>query len=148
MSTLPSFDAHWWWLIAGVVLAIAEVILPGFFLIWIGVAAIVTGIATLALGLPFAGQFVLFAALAVAAVYAGRRWFLSNPITSTDPMLNDRAARLVGEQVVVTDAIVGGVGRVRVGDGVWRAHGPDAEVGTRLTVTGVDRGVLLVEAAS
>ena len=138
-------DPHWVWLILAGVLGIAEIIVPGIFLIWIGLAALVTGLVTLALGIPEPLQFALFAMLAIAAVFAGRRWFALNPIESSDPLLNDRAARLVGEQVTVVEAIDGGEGRVRVGDGVWPARGADAPVGTRLRVTGIDRGLLKVE---
>jgi membrane protein implicated in regulation of membrane protease activity len=59
--------------------------------------------------------------------------------------MNDRGARLVGEMVVVTQAIDGGQGRVRQGDSEWLAKGPDAEPGTRMRVAGHDGVVLLVE---
>ena len=145
MINLFSLEAHWIWLILAALLGTAEIIMPGFFLIWIGMAALVTGLVTLALGIPEPLQFSLFAMLAVAAVFAGRRWFARNPIESSDPLLNDRAARLVGETVTVVEAIEGGEGRVRVGDGVWPAKGADAPLGTRLRVTGIDRGLLKVE---
>ncbi len=92
-------------------------------------------------------QVLLFAALSVVAVYAGRRWFALNPIESTDPKLNDRGARLVGETVTVVDAIVNGRGRVKVGDSVWIAKGADAPAGTTVRVTGNDGATLFVEAA-
>ena len=145
MIGLIPVDPHWAWLILAGVLGIAEILVPGIFLIWIGMAALVTGLVTLALGIPEPLQFSLFAMLAVAAVFAGRRWFARNPIESSDPLLNDRAARLVGETVTVVEAIEGGEGRVRVGDGVWPAKGADAPLGTRLRVTGIDRGLLKVE---
>ena len=138
-------DPHWVWLILAGVLGIAEIIVPGIFLIWIGLAALVTGLVTLALGISEPLQFALFAMLAIAAVFAGRRWFALNPIESSDPLLNDRAARLVGETVTVVEAIAGGEGRVRVGDGVWPAKGADAPLGARLRVIGIDRGLLRVE---
>jgi len=144
LHLLP-IEPHWAWLILAGVLGIAEIVMPGIFLIWIGLAALVTGLVTLVLGIPEPLQFALFAMLAIAAVFAGRRWFALNPIESSDPLLNDRAARLVGEQVTVVEAIDGGEGRVRVGDGVWPARGADAPVGTRLRVTGIDRGLLKVE---
>jgi len=136
--------AHWSWLLAGLLLATAEVIAPGFFLIWIGAAAIVTGVATLIFGLTLPLQFGLFAIVAVAALYAGRRWLRLYPITTSDPLLNDRAARLIGRTVIATEPIIGGGGRVRVGDGIWNASGPDAPTGTRMQVVGVDGGTLLV----
>jgi len=144
IGLLP-IDPHWAWLILAGLLFIAEIMVPGIFLIWIGMAALVTGLATLALGIPEPLQFALFAMLAIAAVFAGRRWFALNPIESSDPLLNDRAARLVGETVTVVEAIAGGEGRVRVGDGVWPAKGADAPLGARLRVIGIDRGLLRVE---
>ncbi|PWG01160.1 NfeD family protein [Sphingosinicella humi] len=138
-------DPHWIWLIAAAVLGIAELLMPGVFLIWLAAAAAVTGFAALLLGMPLAFQFALFALLAIAAVYVGRRWYASNPVESSDPLLNDRAARLIGETVTVVTAIEGGHGRVRVGDGVWSARGPDAEVGTRVRVVGAEGTCLKVE---
>lgn len=132
------------WLSIGIVLCIAEMIVPGVFLLWLGIAALLTGLAVFILPIPLAAQLLLFAVLSVASVYAGRRWSGSLEIPSDDPMLNDRLARLVGEPVVVEEAIVGGRGRVRVGDGVWPAIGADAAAGTRLTVTGAANGVLTV----
>jgi membrane protein implicated in regulation of membrane protease activity len=148
MMEMFPLEPHWVWLILAAILGIAEIILPGFFLIWIGVAALLTGVATLLLGLPEAAQFATFAVLAIVAVFAGRRWFALNPIESSDPLLNDRAARLIGEIVTATEAFDSGVGRVKVGDGVWSArstYGEDFTLGTRLRVSGVDRGALLVE---
>ncbi len=135
---------QWCWLLVGLLLATAEVIAPGFFLIWIGAAAILTGLATLVLGLSLALQFGLFAVVAVAALYAGRRWLRMYPITTSDPLLNDRAARLIGRTVIATEPIVDDGGRVRVGDGIWNASGPPAPAGARLRVVGVDGGTLKV----
>lgn len=132
------------WLSIGIVMCIAEMIVPGVFLLWLGIAALLTGLVVFILPIPLAAQLLLFAVLSVASVYAGRRWSGSLEIPSDDPLLNDRLARLVGEPVVVEEAIVGGRGRVRVGDGVWPATGADAAAGTRLTVTGAANGVLTV----
>lgn len=144
MSELP-LEPHWVWLILGVVLGTIEILLPGFFLIWIGLAAFVTGLLTLAFGLGDAAQFASFALLAVGSVLAGRRWFARNPIASTDPLLNLRGGRLIGETVTVVEPIEGGQGRVRVADGVWSAKGADAPIGARMRVTGIDGNCLIVE---
>ena len=147
MDWINGWDADWFWLVAGVVLAIAEILVPGFFMIWLAAAAIATGLIAMLLPIAMPLQILLFAVLAVAAVYAGRRWFALNPIESSDPKLNDRGARLVGETVTVVEAISNGRGRVKVGDGVWIAKGPDAAVGANVRVTGSDGSTLLVEAA-
>jgi inner membrane protein len=145
MEWFEALDAHWHWLAIGLLLAAAEIAVPGVFMIWLAGAAIVTGVLTwlLPIGLPL--QIVIFAALAIVSVFTGRRYLRSNPILGADPMMNDRGARLVGETVIVTHAIDGGAGRVRQGDSEWLARGPDAEPGTRMRVARADGVVLIVE---
>ncbi len=134
------------WLIAAVALGIAELAAPGLFLVFLAIAAAITGVALLALpALPIAIQLVSFAAWSGAAVLVGRRWYRDYPVDSSDIMLNDRAARLVGTMVTVEAAIVDGAGRVKVGDGGWPARGPDAAIGERLRVVAVEDGVVLVD---
>lgn len=147
MNFLDGVEPHWAWLIGAAVLGIAELLMPGLFLIWLAAAAAITGFAALLFGIPLAFQFALFALVALAAVYVGRRWYANHPVESSDPFLNDRAARLIGETVVVVGAIENGVGRVKVGDSVWNARGPDAEVGARVRVIGADGTCLKVERA-
>lgn len=139
-----NLDAHWMWLLAAVVLGIAELAVPGAFLIWIAAAAALTGVAALLLGIELGPQLLLFALLSVACVLLGRR-YAGTSAASADPMLNDRAARLVGETVLVVEPIRDGRGRVKVGDGVWPARGADAEAGARVRVTGADGTCLRVE---
>jgi membrane protein implicated in regulation of membrane protease activity len=139
-------EPHYFWLALGLILAAAEMAIPGVFLIWMSGAALITGaIAWLApqLGVPW--QVVIFAALAIVSVFAGRRWLRANPVESADPMLNDRGGQAVGQTVLVTHAIDGGQGRVRLGDSEWLARGPDAEPGTRMRVTRHEGAVLIVE---
>ena len=141
-------DSHWWWLIGAALLGILEIFLPGIFLAWIAAAAALTGIvvALLPISLPF--ELALFGLLAMAAVFGGRRHYERNPVESSDPMLNDRTARLIGQQVTVVTAIENGEGRVKVGDGVWAARGPDAAAGSRMVVTGADGTCLRVAPAA
>jgi membrane protein implicated in regulation of membrane protease activity len=145
MDFLNTLEAHWFWLLAGVLLGAAEIIVPGFFLIWFAAAAIITALLTAFLPIGIAVQIGLFAILAVALVYVGRHWIVTNPIISSDPALNDRGARLRGEIVPVVDAITNGRGRVRVGDSDWNARGTDAPIGAQVRVTGADGATLLVE---
>jgi membrane protein implicated in regulation of membrane protease activity len=134
------------WLIVALVLGIAELVVPGVFLVFLAIAAAVTGLATLALPeLPAAAQLASFAIWSGVTMMIGRRWYRDYPVATSDPLLNDRAARLVGEIVTVDQAIDAGGGRVKVADGVWPARGPDSPVGARMRVLEVDRGVLVVE---
>ncbi len=141
---LPVAD-NWAWLILGALLITAEMLAPGFFLMWIGGAALLVGLATWILPIGAELQLILFAVIAPSAVYAAKRWFVSNAIESSDPDLNNRGARLTGEVVTVVEALDGGRGRVKVGDSVWTAKGDNAPVGTKLRVSGCDGSVLLVE---
>jgi membrane protein implicated in regulation of membrane protease activity len=135
-----------WWLAGAALLALAELAIPGVFLLFFAIAAAITGaLALLFPDLGLAGQLVSFAVWSAAAVLIGKRWYRDFPVESTDPLLNDRVARLVGETVTVVQAIDGGTGRVRVGDGEWTVYGPDAPVGARMRVIGGDRGALKVE---
>lgn len=141
---LEGVELHWVWLIAAAVLASAEIIAPGVFLIFLAGAAALTAVAA-AIGVPFAFQLGLFPLFALASVWFGKRWYVRNPIKSSDPLLNDRAARLIGQTVVVVGALEHGSGRVKVGDGVWEARGPDAAVGDRVRVIGAIGTCLTVE---
>ena len=145
MDWLTGVDPHWLWLVAGLLLLTGELLAPGVYLMWFGLAALVTGIAAAVLPIGLATQLVLFAVVAVAAVYRARRMMSDRPIETDDPLLNDRSARLVGQIVEVLEPIRDGVGRVRVGDGVWTAQGPDVAAGTRMRVSGVRDGVLTVD---
>lgn len=136
---------HWWWLIAGLLLAGAEMLAPGVFLIWIGAAALLTGVLTLASGIALPLQLGIFAVSAVGAIYGAQRWLTGAAPEPEDPLLNDRVARLTGELVTVSEAIAHGRGRVRVADGEWPATGPDAPAGARMRVIGGHDGRLVVE---
>jgi len=138
-------DPGWLWLIGGVVLLIAEVIAPGFFLLFIGVAAIAAGLFTVLFGLGTVAQLALFALYAILAVLAGKRFYAAHPSSSPLPFLNDPAKRLVGKVVTVTAAVDEHNGRVRVGDGEWSARGGPAGLGERVRITGIDGNCLTVE---
>ncbi|KEQ53140.1 NfeD family protein [Sphingobium chlorophenolicum] len=145
MGWLALLDDHWGWLVFAALLGMGEVLVPGVFLIWVALAAAVTGLVALVFPISVPLQLLLFAGLCLLSVWGGRRWYTANPVDSQDPLLNDRAARLVGEIVTVVEAIDNGRGRVKVGDGVWSCRGPDAPVGTSVRVIGAEASVLKVE---
>lgn len=144
---LSNMSPHWAWLTIGVLLCAAEIVAPGFFLVWLGVAAIATGVLAFLLPVGVPMQLGIFAVLAFIALYGARRWLKANPIESTDPLLNQRGGRLVGEVLTLVTAIENGRGRAKVGDGEWPVRGPDAAEGTRVRVISADGGVLVVEVA-
>jgi inner membrane protein len=147
---MPDGLVEWHWLALGAVLAIVEIIAPGVFFLWLGVAAIATGLVLLVLpGLPWTVQILLFAALSVVAVYAGRRFFSGQGSASDHPGLNRRGDRYVGQIFTLEEATVDGRGRLRVGDGWWRmtTTGGDLPAGVRVRVVAVEGTTLKVQAA-
>lgn len=140
-----NLEPGWWWAIGGLALLIAEMVAPGFFLVFVGAAAIATGLFTLLfdLGLPF--QLVLFVLYTVLAVMIGKRWYAEPHTGDQRHAINEPAKRLVGRTVTVVTDVDEHAGRVRVGDGEWNARGGPASAGERVTVTGVEGNCLIVE---
>ena len=139
-------EPGWLWMIGGLVLLIAEIIAPGFFLVFVGAAAMATGVFTLLFGLGTVAQLSLFALYALLAVMVGRRFYANAARHGGDPLLNDRSARLVGKVVTVVAAVDEHNGRVRVADGEWNARGGPAQPGEQVRILGVDGNCLKVEA--
>jgi membrane protein implicated in regulation of membrane protease activity len=136
-----------WWL-AALVLIGAEILMPGYFLLWIGIAAAIMGAMTLVVpAMAPLVQAIVFGLLAIAscAIY----WRFVRPLAehrNDQPLLNRRGAKLVGQRVVVVEPIVNGRGRVKVGDGAWLAEGPDMPVGGEVEVVACDGTTLRVRA--
>ena len=142
---LDAIDPGWLWAIGGVLLLIAEVIAPGFFLVFIGAAAIATGLFTLLFDLGLAPQLGLFAIYAILAVMAGRRWCAQPEGPEAGGTINEPARRLVGRSVEVVTAVDDHGGRVRLGDSEWSARGGPAAPGDRVRVASVEGNCLIVE---
>jgi membrane protein implicated in regulation of membrane protease activity len=142
-----SQQAGFIWLILAALLAITELMVPGVYLTFVALGAAATGVLALLFPeLGMIGQLISFAAWSTVAVLLGKRWYNTNPIPSSDPDLNNRAARMIGQSVTVVEPIRGGSGRVRVGDGEWPAEGPDLAAGEKARVVEVRGGVVVVEA--
>jgi len=145
MDWLDSFGAHWVWLTLGLVLAGLEMLVPGVYLIWLALAAIITGVLTLTLDLSLPFQVVDFVFLSLIIAFSAKRFLRERPIESSDPLMNRRGARLVGETALVVQAIEHGSGRVKLGDSEWIARGPNVAAGERVRISGSEGAILLVE---
>ena len=145
MDWLDGFGAHWAWLTLGLILAGLEMLLPGVYLIWLAAAAIITGVLTLAFDLSLPLQVIDFVFLSLIIAFSAKRFLREKPIESPDPLLNQRAARLVGQTALVVQTIEHGSGRVKLGDSEWIARGPDIAAGERVRISGSEGAILLVE---
>jgi membrane protein implicated in regulation of membrane protease activity len=138
----------WAWIILGVVLFGLELLAPGAFFLWLGIAAVVTGIVDGALGLSWQAAVLVFAVLSVGAVLVGRVATRDRNDEEGDrPPLNRRAQSFVGRVFTLESPIVSGSGRIRVDDSSWRIVGPDAPAGANVRVVRVEGATLMVEAA-
>jgi membrane protein implicated in regulation of membrane protease activity len=143
-----SVAAHYlWWIVALVLIAI-EVIMPGYFMLWIGIGAAATGLVVLVIpGLPLLIQAIAFALLAFVscAVY----WYGLRPKLQRDEpgdeRLNRRGEQLIGRRYELIEAIVNGRGKACVGDGQWLVSGPDLPVGSTVEVIAVEGTTLKVK---
>jgi membrane protein implicated in regulation of membrane protease activity len=137
----------WAWVIAGLILLGVEIVAPGNVFVWFGVAALITGVVAWLTDFGWQADAVIFVVLAVVLAIAGRRYF-ARRTPAAGPVLNQRAASLVGRQAVLAEPIVNGEGRIRIDDTTWRVNGPDLPSGTRVQIVGVDGPVLSVARGS
>src|SRR5262249_25160426 len=136
---------YWDWFILAVVLLVLEIIAPGTFMLWLGIAAFLVGMTSLFVEWSWQLQFIAFAAFALAAIPIWRRIGAHAKSPTDQPLLNRRADALVGRVFTLEKPIVGGNGTVGIGDTVWRVTGPDCPAGSRIKVAGVDGATLRVQ---
>jgi inner membrane protein len=135
----------WNWPIFGLILMALELLTPGVFLFWIGLAALLVGLISFAINPPWQLQFLMFAAFATAAVPLWRRVARNHTAASTsNPFLNKRADALVGRVFTLEKPIIDGWGTVRIDDTIWRVAGPDTPAGSRVRIVQADGARLTV----
>jgi membrane protein implicated in regulation of membrane protease activity len=125
-------------------LGLAELHVPGSYLVWIAVGAAITSAVHAAFGASLEGQLATFAVASVLSCAAG--YFVYRQLGRRrrgEVPLNDRALAMVGARGTVCEAFYNGRGKVRLGDSVWLAIGPDLGEGAPIVV-GAVRGTRLV----
>jgi inner membrane protein len=137
----------WNWLIFGFILMALELVAPGVFLFWLGLAALLVGLVSFGLHPSWQAQLLMFAVFAACAVPVWRRLAsAAHKADDNNAFLNRRAEALVGRVFTLEKPIVDGAGIVRVDDTVWRVAGPDAPAGSRVRVVRADGANLTVAA--
>src|SRR5580704_1575197 len=145
MTEMFSTLGTWNWLIFGLILMALELIAPGVFMFWLGLAALLVGLLSFAIHPSWQSQLLMFAAFAAAAVPLWRRVARQKPGENSNPFLNKRADALVGRVFTLDKPIIDGAGTVRIDDTIWRVTGPDCAAGSRVKIARADGAMLFVE---
>jgi inner membrane protein len=136
------------WGAAALLLFAAETLAPGAFMLWLGFAAVVVFVGVLLVpGMSLLTQVTAFVLLSFVSIQIYRTWFRGKQRVSDQPMLNRRAAQLVGRVVPLEQGIVNGRGRVQIADALWDVDGPDLPAGTPVRIASVEGMTLRVEPA-
>jgi len=147
MTAMLSALGTWNWLILGLILIGIEMLAPGVFMLWLGLAALLVGLVSFAVDWSWQLQLLAFAAFALAAVPLYRRIGRHQLEDTDQPFLNRRTDALVGKVFTLEQPIIDGAGTVRIGDTVWRVAGPDAPAGSRVRIVTAEGAALRVEPA-
>lgn len=143
MSAWLLEPGYWNWWLLGVVLMAIEAVVPGFFFLWMGVAALLVGLLLTVLPVAWTYQVMLFALLSVGSIVAWRLRLRRHPTQTQDSLLNRRGHQYVGRVFTLDAPVVNGYGKIRVDDSTWKVVvNQDCPAGARLRIVGAD-GVIL-----
>ncbi len=136
----------WYWWALAAALLVCEMMLPGVVFLFLAIGAAVAGAMLLiAADVSLEVQLVVFAVVSVVSAISLRRYLRGlQPVGST---LNARGESLVGQTFVLDQPILGGRGRIKLGDGSWSVTGPDMVAGAKVRVAAVSGAELRVEPA-
>lgn len=126
------------WLIAGFVLLILEVFIPGVFLMWWGLAGIVVAGLVALTAISTSWQFIVFAILALIFSFLWWRYqSQQDKKANDDSNLNQLDHAMLGKQGVVAEVLANGTLRGKFGDTTWKVQGENLNVGDRIEVVAV-----------
>jgi len=133
------FQIWWLWFGLAAVFIIGEIFTEGFFLLWFGVSAALSGVLAL-FGVGAAVQWAVFVVVSGVLLAVSRRF--ADRFTHKQPP-GIGADRLIGRRGVVLAKIdnMQNVGKVRIDKEKWRAESDDDSViesGTRVEVVRLD----------
>ncbi len=134
----------WSWWILALILAVLELVTPALFFLGLATGAVFTGIMAWVMPASWQVQLIFFALFSALSVFLWRRGMAHRMSEKADSSLNQGSRNYIGKTYPVTEAIVGGRGKVQIGDGVWSVEGEDCTIGTVVRVVRVDGTVLKV----
>lgn len=138
---------HVFWLSLGGLLLAAEMLGASGYLLWSGIAAVVTGLLVWGLPLGWEAQGVCFALLTLVAAFLWWRWLSTRRQQASGEVLNQRGYQLVGRHLLLETTLVNGRGHIRVADSSWPVMADsDLPAGTEVVVVAVEGITLKIQA--
>ncbi len=140
---------QWHWFGLAAIFLIAEMLVSGGFLLWIGISAAIVGVIVWIFPheLSWGIQMLSFGGIAILNSVLWWMYLKHHPIKSDEPHLNLRNEQYIGRIFTLSEPIVNGRGKIRSGDTWWSVMGPELPVDTKVKVIGVDGIVLKVKKA-
>lgn len=143
---------YWHWLVLGIAMLILEMFAPGAILMWFGVAGLLVGVLQFVFGDVFGPQlqWLVFSAVSVISIIVWKRYAKKHKLDEVDEnsTLNQRGKGFIGKEFFLSQAIVNGVGKAKVGDTHWRVTGPELPQDAKVKVVGFEGATLLVESVA
>ena len=135
---------HWW--VIGFILLVLEILTPGYFFMWMAISGFVTG--ALVLLIPATSmnmQILIFSVLSVVAIIAWKFYGKKHSMGSDHPLLNKRGVQYIGRVFSLHQPIKNGQGKIKVDDSIWKVHGEDCDINSRVKVVAIRGTVFEVE---
>ena len=128
----------WYWWVIALVLLVIEILAPGFFFLWMSISGFVTGMLVLLIPvISMNVQVLVFSVLSVVTIMIWKFYGKKHPIESDHPLLNRRGDQYVGRVFNLYQPIKNGEGKIKVDDSIWKVHGEDCNINTRVKVIAV-----------
>lgn len=136
----------WYWWVLAIIFLVIEMLVSGFFFLWLAAAAGLTGLLLwLIPSLSTDSQLFIFAISAVLAIVLWRFYGKTGATITDHPLLNKRGQQYVGRIFNLYAPIINGQGRIKVDDTLWTVHGEDCPINSRVKITAVHGTTFSVE---
>ena len=137
----------WHWLVLGFVLLIVEIMVPGVFLLWWGLAALGTALVQFLIPAFSLTELAIFYAL-LACILSVGWWKYQHGKDHRDQVktaLNQRDHAMLGKRGTVQEIASNGIGRGVFGDTTWRIQGECLRANDLIEVKAVSGITLIVQ---
>ncbi len=137
------------WFAIGVLFVLAEMFVPGTYLIWFGFSAFVMGILVSIFTFTATETLVWFAL--ISAAFSGLGWYVYAKILNKTKVpekykyLNDMAGAHIGKVYNLSEDVVDGRSKAKVGDSFWLVEIDEPlKKGAKVKIKDVKDGVILI----